>query len=817
MALNEPVPSKAFDVLEENMRNNDKFVNSTDLSFTNRPAPNGQVTTKTLAGMNKDFDDQSSEFQDDIDQFNIDGDAAIDNINNIANNLIYSTGFQNVGAWMIGATVDSAQETLTFDGEEYNTTAGPFTVTVDGATPSADSEDWFNVTLQDRKTVARGFNFLDSEVGYLSDLSTSYTSLRAIYDSTLQRALIPKAKDGSQVALSGQLSAIDLTMNPLPQAIIGTTPVWLLLSGEGGVAYLDDYFIDIRCAYPDEILDGNQWREVMKVITPLIQDNMTLDLNYRIIDFIHDGINTDAPTRDGENVDNGTSYVQFEKKNNITLKNARLSCDLDMTNDSLRMVTFYGCKDVVFDNVELNLSCSGFPVYLVNLLETNAILIDFRHHLDMTIGKGLEIKSNCKFRVFHPDGYSIGDGTGNPVHPTYAGKLTGIAFYGDFDAVTPLWMDDLLIEDGVEFFDSTARSVWCWTYRDVIIGDMIFRDCGRSPTAEMYFGIRMIHGGRNVSVGNLSFIDCWMFSGVYFTSNGSAWHPINVSIGVTKFVNCIGNNSLFLVDGKNIHAEPVQMDNSPLEEGVLITTVSTNDRTNNVVIEGITATGTLGRLFSILGDIYGKISINGLYSKEDTGQDMTGIYGGYIENYTSLNGSRLSINNVHVVGYQNGLFFDAACTVPLYMNDFIINNCLGNGITFTTLSGEKSRFNNGSLSGNVGHGMRLPRNSKAYNIEGENNVGLLVQMSTDSILDGFTVDDGSQSADSGIGIVTGETGWIIKNGTIKSTAGNFTYGIDAPQVGHILRNDFIGTVGTTAKWNTFGGTNVQFNTPDDNP
>lgn len=666
--------------------------------------------------------------------------------------------------------------------------------------------------MKELSAVATVFGVQDTQVIYITDTTTTTVDLTHVYNPTNQITFTPRAKDGSVTALTGQLSGVDLTMNPLPQAVVGGVPVWLL-----DALYIDNVTLDIRCAFPDEITDGNGWREVMKAITPLVQSHMTLDLNHREIDFIHDGVNTGAPTRNGNLVENGTSYTKFEKKDGITISNATIKCDLDMTSNSLRMVTFYGCTDVVFDNVELNLSCTGTPVYLDNLLETNAILIDFRHHVDGTVGKGLTIKSNCKMRVFHPDGYSIGDGTGNPVHPTYAGKLTGIAFYGDYDAVTPVWMDDLLIEDGVEFFDSTARSVWCWTYRDVIIGDMIFRDCGRSATVQMYFGIRMIHGGRNATVGNLSFIDCWLFAGSYFTSNGSNWHPTNITIGTSKFVNCQGTNSIMIVDGKNVNVGPIQMDDSPLERGALITTVSSNDKANNVVLQGISATGELGRLFSILGDISGKVTIHKINAKESTGQDMSGVYGGYVENYTSLDGSVLTIGNVDLDAYDSGIFFDATSTVPLHMNDFVINNCINTGITFTTLSGENSRFNNGSLSGNGGRGMRLPRNSEAYNIKGENNVNELVQMSTGAILDGFTVDDGAQSVGSGIGIVTGETGWVIKNGTLKSTFGNFVYGINAPQVGHILRNDFIGTVGTTAKWSTFGGTNVQYNTPTDTP
>lgn len=108
-------------------------------------------------------------------------------ISEAINSTIYSVGFQNVGVWVIGAVVQNSQQTLTYNGEEYNTTAGPFTVTVNGATPVLDSEDWFNVTLEARKTVARSLNVLDSQVIYASDAATLLDSVLYIYDSASQK------------------------------------------------------------------------------------------------------------------------------------------------------------------------------------------------------------------------------------------------------------------------------------------------------------------------------------------------------------------------------------------------------------------------------------------------------------------------------------------------------------------------------------------------------------------------------------------------------------------------------------------------------
>ena len=56
MSLNDPIPSQAFDVLEENMRVADEIVNGLNQTANNRPAPNGHAVTKTFYGMELEFD-----------------------------------------------------------------------------------------------------------------------------------------------------------------------------------------------------------------------------------------------------------------------------------------------------------------------------------------------------------------------------------------------------------------------------------------------------------------------------------------------------------------------------------------------------------------------------------------------------------------------------------------------------------------------------------------------------------------------------------------------------------------------------------------
>ncbi|CAH9015941.1 hypothetical protein VP150E351_P0054 [Vibrio phage 150E35-1] len=554
--------------------------------------------------------------------------------------------------------------------------------------------------------------------------------------------------------------------------------------------------------------------EKMEIAVSAMSSGSTLNLQGLTINIVHKGVNNHPA---GTPYKNKTSFLVFEKLKDISIVNGSIVTAVDLTSLSHHVLSFWGCENVTV-GININQSCSGSPVYLDNGFETEANLIDFRHHPDGTVSKGLTIKSSCRLRNHHPDGHSIGDGTGNPIHPTYAGKLMGIEFYGDFDQTNPVWMDDLLVEDGVEFYDTTARCIWCWTYRDVIIGDVIYRNCGTSELSACYFGPRLIHGGRNVTIGVQSFIECYITIGVYLANNNGPHTPKNVTIGGVSLINCEGLAATQITDGENVTVGPVLLENSPMERGAYITTTGFN-KIKNLTIEKVYGSGVLGRLVDIRGDLLDKVTIKEVYGKWDGSQDMTGIQAIYVENYTSTGGSKLSIDDLHVVGFQHGIFCDATSTVPFEVGKFTINNCIGDGIVFTTLSGEGSRFYNGTLNDNGGKGMRLPRNSFASNIKGVNNNQELVELMSNSVLDGYYVDDGTKTnvTTSAITTLAGETGWVIKGGTLKSSQGVFQYGINANQVGSILHNDFIGTVGTTAKWLTFGGTNVQYNTPTDTP
>ena len=56
MALTDVIPSKAIDVLQENMLNRDEQINLDSFTYENRPAPNGNEKTRTFYSLNEEFD-----------------------------------------------------------------------------------------------------------------------------------------------------------------------------------------------------------------------------------------------------------------------------------------------------------------------------------------------------------------------------------------------------------------------------------------------------------------------------------------------------------------------------------------------------------------------------------------------------------------------------------------------------------------------------------------------------------------------------------------------------------------------------------------
>lgn len=200
MALNDSIPSTAFDVLQKNMEVADEVVNSTSQTATNRPAPNGNTTTKTFYGMGVEFDFL-------LNQKDAQADAVIDDIqtrgDDAINNITYTVGFKSVGLFSVPDSVDSNQETLTYAppgevGEEWAVEASSYPYTPNTTSPYTDTAGgvWRNVTLEARKTVARSLNVKDSEVIYHDDTITPIT--KYIYDKSANQKtwLVPEVAQG---------------------------------------------------------------------------------------------------------------------------------------------------------------------------------------------------------------------------------------------------------------------------------------------------------------------------------------------------------------------------------------------------------------------------------------------------------------------------------------------------------------------------------------------------------------------------------------------------------------------------------------------
>ncbi|WP_272683047.1 hypothetical protein [Providencia sp. PROV140] len=95
------------------------------------------------------------------------------------------------------------------------------------------------------------------------------------------------------------------------------------------------------------------------------------------------------------------------------------------------------------------------------------------------------------------------------------------------------------------------------------------------------------------------------------------------------------------------------------------------------------------------------------------------------------------------------------------------------------------------------------------------NIGNQYEIVSGVILRDYFADDAQNTLPSSRGVTApvSENGWIVKGGIVKSTYGKFDYGVHLPGVGTFVQNNFIGEVGTTAKWITSNSSTVSGNTP----
>lgn len=194
----------------------------------------GVITTQQLIDMGIDADSSSEYVSSDnptmvtrlgktkktVQGMNDDAQAFLDAAQEQVDNIIYTVGFEPAGLFEIGANVTSSQQVLSYDGEQYRTDGAG---TVTQATPELDPLPWYNVTLQDKKTVARSLNALDSQVIYDTDTVTPIPAY--IYSASQQKTYsVPAEAVGKNISIvvDNVLTTSDLLsyIMPLSQTVL---------------------------------------------------------------------------------------------------------------------------------------------------------------------------------------------------------------------------------------------------------------------------------------------------------------------------------------------------------------------------------------------------------------------------------------------------------------------------------------------------------------------------------------------------------------------------------------------------------------------
>lgn len=615
-------------------------------------------------------------------------------------------------------------------------------------------------------------------------------------------SLIYKNNDG--------LSAVDNMLSGYPTAakvgdIVSTGGTsWERINSNGDIA-------DFKSLTPLYVTDfgftgvGDETNK-LSLLLSAVRDGATIDLCGLTINQKNQGSNFNPYGTQISSYQNATTYFYLRKKNNVTIRNGELAADLDMTTHSLYLSGFQGCKNIVFDSMFLNLSATGIPSYSINRYETIAGLIAFCHDDDGTEGRGLTIKSNCTLRINHPNGASIGEKDGNPDHD-YSGKLIGIQFYGKHDKDNPRWIEGLVIEDGVTFIECTARTVWCWMHRNESIGDVTFINCG-TESGRCHSFIRMLHGGENVTVGTQKWVNCWVDTGVILSNNNGLWHPKNVSFGDIHITGGGGTFGFNLLDGQKINIGSIYNNGGQFTR-LFSCLFSMNSSPSDIDVGVLDAGKEMnGAIFSIASNLNGNMTVKGMRGNGNKKVSANGV------NLAHTGSGMLYLNGLRIYGYQDGVLgtVDAKNTV---IRDYDVSDNVGNGITYSGDVMKGALIENGKTNRNGDRGIRANSNTRVVNTESVGNVGHGYDIVKGAILRDYYADDAPNTRTSSRGVTApvSENGWIVKGGIVKSTYGKFDYGVHLPGVGTFVQNNFIGEVGTTAKWITSNSSTVSGNTP----
>jgi hypothetical protein len=499
----------------------------------------------------------------------------------------------------------------------------------------------------------------------------------------------------------------------------------------------------------------------LELVTKSIRSGQTIDLDGLVIKQTNQGSNFN-PFRPNQ-AKNQTCYMFIEKKDNITIQNGDFVADLDMTHDCLILMGFVGCKGVTLSNVGLTLNATGIPSFSTNGFETFAGLLSFKHHYDDTDGRDLLIKDNCRFKMFHPEGCSIGDKDGNPVH-NYSGKLVGIDFYGNVSEAGQPSPDKpiygLSIKDSF-FTNSTARVIWCWGSYDVRIVDNSFVNMGLNSTAFCNYIIRMTHWGRDVIIrGNRVRNGYFGTCGFLVSNNNSPRIPENVNILDNNFDSSEGLHIL-LNSGYNVNVKGNNFHNVTSPSSIIGCYEQTSSEwKNNIISDNNFYNVTAQSVIYSSADAAYEVSI------KRNNIDQTSKYGIYLKFHPQY----VEDNKVNA-STDVAFYADNAISDFIYYIDNEVTNCLA--YAFNSFASSKSVFKDNTIvdcasgikvtedsiaegnyiEGCVTDSLNMRRNSKAL----RNTV-----IATDNTTDGT---DAIYNSDASTNICIGNT--IISDGSFR--------------------------------------------------
>jgi hypothetical protein len=496
---------------------------------------------------------------------------------------------------------------------------------------------------------------------------------------------------------------------------------------------------------------------------------------------------------------NASSVIRIEKKNKVTIygDGARIRCNLDMTTKSATLIHFLGCNECEVKGLNLDIQASGYPVYLTNLYETWATAVWFEEAIDGTTSNRCTVR-DCYIRTYHPQGASIGDGTGNPIHPTYAGKLQSVVVYGGYDAVTPRYNDACQVVNNT-FFECTSRVVWLWTTRDCIVSNNTFYKCGVDATAFSLMIVRLTHANNGTVIeGNVIDGGYSSSAAMVISDNGGVYSPTDIVVSGNVIRNHTATSGIFVTGYKrmSITGNTIQMPNAARG-------ISLDDGANNVG-EDLTITG------NTIGHTGGTFTADGIYMLTQgqgsiSGNTIGGFrYGINLEvGAPTITGNTITSNNSH------GILCDSTVTGAQILSNNISSNG-GSGVA--TNAGASGLVVIGNyIAANGNYGIRTGSNATVLNNQIINNVNQGIRAGANSMINGNVISDGSSTAITARGIEQDgtATGCTISGNTVRSPAGKFLHGIYMPSFAANIENNVTYASGTTSDLETGDSSNVK--------